>query len=296
LATLDEAHFNERFGGIPSTPAGIVHPEFDYTQHVRTIRREGLTADWDDQSIWQDDGTVCLPIDTVDEVWVDPGFQHAYAVLFVTVIADTAFVYDELYFSGRHSEQMADLALAHPRWKHVGRIVMDISGQGHQGGNKAAALVWKDKTGIMPISRLVKVQDGIERVRVSLNPNPESGLPQLILDPKCAKTCWEFSEGYRYPSDRWGAVMVDDKPQDINNDAVKAIVYGLTMNFGPARRTQRNRAQARKNRDKTGGGRTVGGWELLYEPTGIGEYDPADLREDDDEYRGYDASYESEYD
>lgn len=295
--TLDEDHFNERFGGIPSAPKGIVHPEFNYPIHVRPIHREGLTRDWEADpekyQIFRDDGSICLPIDTVDEVWVDPGFQHAYAVLFVTVLADCAFVYDELYFSGRHSEQMADMAMNHPRWKQVGRIIMDISGQGNQGGNKAAALVWRDKTGLMPISRLVKVQDGIERVRVSLSPNPETGLPQLFFDPKCKKTCWEFSEGYRYPTDRWGSVLADDKPEDINNDAVKTIVYGLTMNFGPARRTQRNRALPRKDRDKTGSGRTVGGWELLYEPQGVGSLDPADWQvPSDDDYDGYDSSYE----
>lgn len=296
-ATLDEDHFNERFGGIPSAPRGIVHPEFNYTVHVRTVKREGTMKDWElnpgDHEIFQEDGSVCLPVDTVDEVWIDPGFQHAYAALFVTVLADCAFVYDELYFSGRHSEQMADMALAHPRWKHVGRLVMDISGQGNQGGNKAAALVWKDKTGLMPISRLVKVADGIERVRVSLSANPESGYPQLVLDPNCSKTAWEFSEGYRYPTDRWGAVLASDKPEDANNDAVKAIVYGLTLSFGPAKRSVRNRAQLRKDRDKTGGGRTVGGWELLYDGNHIAEVDPADRPyEEDDDSDGYDPSYE----
>jgi hypothetical protein len=299
LAMKNEpGHFLERFGGTPSAPQGLVHTEFDYTLHVRDVRREGLLRDWEDNpdqyEMWQEDGSVCLPIDTVDELWIDPGFQHAYAVLFVTVFQETAVVYDELYISGKYSEQMADIALKHPRIKQVGRLIIDKSGQGHQGGNKAAALVWRDKLGIMPISRRVEVLDGVERCRISLNQNPETELPQLIFSTDCPKSCWEFAEGYKYPRDRWGNVLPNDKPEDINNDAVKCCVYGLTINFGPAKRTQSNRAQARKDRDRSGTGRTIGGWELLYDnPAKIGEADPRDweLDQDDDTY---DSSYESE--
>ena len=293
----NDDHFNERFGGVPAQPQGLVHPEFNFGLHVRNVRREGLLRDWEDRpedfEMFPDEQTVVLPIDTVDELWIDPGANHAYAVIFATVWQDRAIVYDELYITGRHSEQMADLAMQHPRFKQVGRLIIDHSGQGMQGGNKAAALVWKDKTGMMPLSRPVKdVRDGIERVRISLAPSPETGIPQLIMDPRCAKTGWEFSEGYRYPRDRWGNLMPTDKPEDINNDAVKAIVYGLTINFGPAKRQQRNKAQARRDRDKSGTGRTVGGWEVLYEnSTGVGLHDPEDwiLEGDDD---GYDSSYE----
>lgn len=295
-AAGNDDHFNERFGGIPSAPQGLVHTEFDYTLHVREVRREGLLRDWeadpDKYQMFQEDGSICLPIDTVDELWIDPGFSHAYAVLFVTVFQECAVVYDELYLTGKYSEQMADLAMKHPRFKQVGRMVIDNSGKGHQGGNKAAALVWRDKTNIMPIGRLVQVPAGIERCRISLTPNPETGLPQLFFDPKCSKTCWEFSEGYKYKRDRWGNLIPDELPEDINNDAVKACVYGLTMNFGPARRSQQSKAKERKNRDKSGTGRTIGGWELLYEnTTGVGLHDPSDHEDDND---GYDASYEDQ--
>lgn len=297
LATLDADHFNERFGGIPSHAKGLVHTEFDYTVHVRDVKRAGLMKDWEDHpelyEMFPEDGSLVLPIDTVDELWIDPGFQFGYSVLFVTVWNQCAVVYDEIYKTGLYSEKMAALALAHPRWKRVGRIIMDYSGLSHMGGNKSAAQSWKESTGVMPVGRPVKdVRDGIERTRISLSPNPDNGLPQLFFDPACSKTCWEYSEGYKYPTDRWGEISPGEKPVDKNNHSIKAIVYGLILNFGPAKREQRNRATERKDRDKSGGGRTVAGWELLYESNGVGESDPTDWHLTGDDEDGYDSSYE----
>jgi hypothetical protein len=300
LATLDEAHFNERFGGIPSHAKGLVHTEFDYLLHVRAVKRAGLMKDWEDHpelyEMFPEDGTIVLPIDTVDELWIDPGFQFGYSVLFVTVFQSIAVVYDEIYKTGLYSEKMAELALKHPRFKRLGRIIMDTSGLYHQGGNKAASQSWKEVTKLVAIGRLVKVADGIERTRISLNADPETGLPQLFFDPGCPKTCAEYAEGYKFKTDRWGEPLASEDPVDANNHSIKAIAYGLTMNFGPAKRAQRNRAQLH-NRDKSGTGRTVAGWETLYENSShIGETDPKDwvLSSDDDE-EAYDASYEESY-
>jgi hypothetical protein len=291
-APLDPDHFNERFGGVPGTPKGLVHKEFDYTLHVKNVVRRGNTAMWERDPALQmfpDETTVMLPTDTVDEVWVDPGYQHSYAVLFVSVFQGIAVVYDELCEKGRATEQMIELALVHPRWQHVQRIVLDISGQHHQGGNKAAAESWYEKTRLRPQSRLVKIQDGIERLRISLTPNPETGTPGIFFDPDCKKTCWELAEGYKYRQDRWGEPIPNEDPEDINNDSVKALVYGLTLNFGRVRRTHERQARLR---DKTGGGRTVGGWELLYDTDPSTYQDPSDFPVEGD--YDYDASYEEE--
>lgn len=293
----DADHFMERFGGVPAAPKGLVHKEFDYTLHVKDIHREGSRNEWDadaeagrPREVFRDDG-IYLPVDTDDELWIDPGFQFGYAVLWVTVFADCAFVYDEHYKTGLYSEQMADLAMAHPRYERVARIVMDISGNTHAGGNKSASQVWYEKTGLRALTRAVGVSDGIERTRISLHANPDTGLPQLFFDPVCVKTCWEYAEGYRFKMDRWGDPMPNEKPEDKNNHSAKAIAYGLTINFGPAKREQRNKA---KKKDKLGQStRTVAGWEMLYEnEAGFGQADAADY--DDNDY-GYDPGYE-EYD
>lgn len=273
-ASMDGDHFLERFGGEPSAPKGLVHKEFDYTKHVKRVRRVGTVAEWDAEALkgtprdmFPDDFTVVLPEDTSDEIWIDPGYQHGYAVLFVSLFAEIAVVYHEIYKTGLYSEQMADLAIAHPRFKHVGRLVMDISGNTHAGGNRSASDVWYEKTrkngqGMRPQTRYVPVPDGIERVRISLHPNPETGLPQLLFDESCVKTCWELAEGYRYKSDRWGEPVQNDLPQDRNNDAIKALVYGLTMNYGPARRTRINKGSSGVKAAKE---RVSSGWELLYD-------------------------------
>ncbi len=301
----DRDHFLERFGGAPASPKGLVHKEFNYTIHVMDMHREGTLQDWTraasvgmPRDIFRDDGDIYLPSDTVDELWIDPGYQFGYAVLFVTVWQGFAFVYDEIYVAGKNSEQVATLATEHLRFKHVGRLVMDISGNTHAGGNKSAAEAWQEVTKragnqMRPVSRLVPVLDGIERLRISLSPSPDNGLPQIFYGAPTVKACWELAEGYRFKMDRWGEPEWQDLPEDKNNHAVKAAVYGLTINFGPARREHRNKAKQVTHMPNT---RTVAGWETLYESqVGLGETDPTDrvYTDDQDDY-GYDSTYEGD--
>lgn len=300
----DKDHFLERFGGAPASPKGLVHKEFDYTIHVKNMHRQDLLSQWEKEAqagnprvIFRDD-EIYLPEDTIDELWIDPGYQFGYAVLFVSVWMGFAFVYDEIYTTGKNSEEVATMATKHPRFKHVGRLVMDISGHTHAGGNKSAAEAWQEVTKragnqMRPMSRLVQVADGIERLRISLSPSPDNGLPQIFFGAPTPKTCWELAEAYRYKTDRWGEPDIGDLPEDKNNHSVKAIVYGLTINFGPAKREHRNKA---RKVAKTGNSRTVGGWEMLYEnQTRLGDDDRADqLPDGTEEEYGYDSSYEEE--
>ena len=71
-------YFNERFGGIPSPPHGLVFPEFRYLTHVRE----------------------CAIGDSPAYLWIDPGYAGAYAVGVVQIVNDTICVVAEVYEQG----------------------------------------------------------------------------------------------------------------------------------------------------------------------------------------------------
>lgn len=233
--------FKERFAGIPVPPRGLVFREFKPELHMRQIERTTQT----DFEMFPDEQRVVLPEKTDDELWIDPGYAGGYAVLFVTVIGETSFIYDELYKQGWTGEEMATQAAKHPRWKNVNKVVMDIAGRQHQAG-KSQVEVWYDTVGIRARGTKVEILDGIQRTRISLRPHPETGVPGLILGAPCVRTMEEFAEGYRYPIDtktQIGSttldVVISEKPIDAHNHAAKAISYGLINNYGPVRRTKR---------------------------------------------------------
>lgn len=229
----DDDWFSERFMGVPVPPRDLVFREFDFTKHVRIIDRQSKVS-----NIFPDGHHVVLPEDTEDELWIDPGYAGGYAVLFVTVYQDYVFIYDEIYKQGWISEEMAQAAMRHPRWKYVRKIVMDIAGKQHQ-AQKAPYETWREVTGLTAHMQKVGITDGIERTRVSLRDNPETQMPQLIFGSLCHSTHAEFAEKHRYHQDAEGRVT-SEKPVDKDNHSIKAIAYGLTDHYGPIKRFKKH--------------------------------------------------------
>jgi hypothetical protein len=237
--TLGPEKFAERCGGVPTPPSGLVHKSFRHALHVRPIvhvPREQLEQP-------QDIPTILLPNDLDDELWIDPGYAGGYAVLFVTRYQDMVYVYDEIHLTGYTTEEIIDLARKHPRFPHVKSLVLDIAAKQHQ-AMKSPAEMWREKTGLPTYFRQVSITDGILRVESFLRPNPLTGQPSLFFDPKCKKTIWELSEGYRYPT-RDDGVVLSEKPIDRNNHACKALAYGLCVHYGLIARESKKRSMKR---------------------------------------------------
>lgn len=152
---------------------------------------------------------------------------------------DIAFIYDEIYVTLRTNDEVARLAMNHPRWKYVERIVMDRAGNQHQ-ASESAFEEWKAATGLTPVctSKTLLVGDGIARTRLSLFPHPITRIPGLMIGTQCPKTQWELAEGYRYRVDPKNNEIIDGKPIDRNNHSAKAIAYGLVYRLGLAKRTK----------------------------------------------------------
>ncbi len=213
-----KTRFAERFEGIPAPPSGAVFAE-----------------DWDPARVTEE--AVYDP-DEPCEVWIDPGYNGAYAILVVQQRGPYIDIVDELYERGKTSDDIISMCKRRDWWKpHTG--VIDIAGRAHNAGPSAietwrAARVWLS-------SRKVPIVDGIDRVHTFLRaPLGTSGYHYLRINPSCRGLIAELGGGpppfpdmrpYRYKTDNSG-VSQSDLPLDRDNHACKALAYGLVDKYG----------------------------------------------------------------
>jgi len=203
--------FQERFGGVPSKPSTLVFKEFHYSTHVKAF------AEFDPE----------LPV----QLWIDPGYDHYYAVLAVQIRRDIdecpVYHFDEIYETGLVARKMIARAKEKPWWPNVQTIIMDVAGKAHPAADSQAE-IWFRHTGIYPIMNHIRIADGILRHRTFLE-NPDTGNPRLFHNPRC-KSVREYGlYKRRKPSETTAAT---ETPIDQHNDAMKALAYGLVANFG----------------------------------------------------------------
>jgi hypothetical protein len=223
-AQFSEEWFNERFGGIPTPPRGLVFPEFRTYLHTGT-----------DTIFRFDPG---LPV----HIWVDPGYSHAHAVLFAQQHGEIVTVFDELYETGLVTEDMITLMEKKP-WYGRAQIAggaIDVAGTQHQAMSSPQE-TWLRQGGIYLQSKKVRIPDGIERVKTSLKVNPLTGTAGLLINTACTGLISELggcpnpidgtTRVYKWKMDKGGTV-VGDVPEDKNNDACKALSYGLVDMLG----------------------------------------------------------------
>jgi len=223
--------FMERYGGVPCPPKGLVFPEF--RSNIHTGNTELFEYD---------------PGEPV-HVWVDPGYSHAYSVLFAQKRADGAVIFDEVYETGFVTEDIITICQKKPWWGTANIVggAIDIAGTQHQAMSSPAE-TWLHQAGLSLMSRKIRIQDGIERVKTCLKVNPITNLPGLFINTKCTGLISELggcpnpidntTRVYKWRMDRDGNV-VGEVPDDKNNDACKALAYGLVDMLGY---TQKHRA------------------------------------------------------
>ena len=220
-AISSDQYFMERIEGKPCPPKGLVIPEFKPHLHIREL-------DWN-------------PDEPV-QIWQDPGYEYAYAVLATQIIHGQVRVFDEVYERGLIDEQIIEVVVNKPWWKNVQRGVADIYVNQHQ-ARKPIAEVWQEKAGLTLVGQKVPVNEGNERLKSFLRVDPLTNEPKLVIDPSCRGILSELgvvpnpfdgqTRAYRWKLDRGGNV-VGDTPEDKWNHSIRACVYGLVDNFGYA--------------------------------------------------------------
>ena len=218
--------FKQRFLGIPASPEGLVFADFDTTKHVSSA------AVYDPK----------LPV----YLFVDPGYNTAYAVLAVQVSDAAIYVVDEVYEQKQTSEGIIDIVKHHSWYQgsesgkpsNVPYVVLDIASTQHH-VERSAEEVWR-AAGFKTRYKKIKVEDSIDRIRSVLRSDGSWGIPKLYINPKCrglisemggAPSPFKGREPWSYKTTREGGI-VGDIPDDKNNDACKALAYGLVEMFG----------------------------------------------------------------
>ena len=219
-AVASDEFFMERIEGIPTPPQGLVFGEFRADLHIS------------DEAEW----SVGDPV----QLWMDPGYAGGYAVEVVQEINGQMCVIDEIYEQGLITSEIIDIAQSRPWWKDVAGGVIDVAGYQHQ-AMSAPAEIWLEQTGIYLGAQKVQINEGTERLKSFLKPNPLNNTPKIIFNPKCKGILSEFgaeanpfdgqTRAYRWKTDRDGNI-VGNTPEDKYNHGVKAVIYGLVDRFG----------------------------------------------------------------
>lgn len=218
-AMSSDEFFMERIEGKPVPPRGLVFSEFRANIHVRDIE-------------WIADEPV--------HVWIDPGYAGAYAAEIIQIKNDTVYVVDEIYEQGLVTEQIIEIAQSRPWWKDVRYGVADVAALQHQ-AMPAVAEVWSQKAGLYMATKKVGINEGIERLKTFLKPDPLTHEPKVLISPGCKGILSEFGvspnpfdgqlHAYMWKTDREGAV-VGTTPDDRYNHGIKALTYGLIDRYG----------------------------------------------------------------
>jgi hypothetical protein len=187
------------------------------------------------------------------EVWIDPGYQSAYAVLFVAIwdeftkkprgagddwkpelLGKHFHVFDELYEQGLTTNDIISLCKKNRYWPRVKQGIIDIAGKGHRDAGESALEIWKKKTSLNWNMKYWREDPLIERIRSSAKQN------RITIDPKCVGLIAEAGLGepvfdnmhpWKYLLTRDGTIA-GEKPIDKWNHSAKALGYGLLHHLG----------------------------------------------------------------
>ncbi len=214
--------FLERIAGVPCPPTGRVFTEFSLPMHVGI----GESYEFDKAlSVY---------------IWVDPGYASAYSVLVAQIRGDHVYIVDEIFERGYVTQDIIKICMQRPWWnKKIGGAI-DIAAKQHQ-AMPAPAEIWLKEGQVALTSQVLKIRDGIERVKSFLIINPITNSPLLHINAKCRGLISEMggcenpitnqTAVYAWKKDREGNV-VGEEPEDKHNHACKALAYGLVSLFG----------------------------------------------------------------
>ena len=234
-SNMTAALYEERFGGEPCLPSGVVFPEFRPDFHVSTAATytPGVAV----------------------QVWEDPGYgsESAHAILAVQIVEEQVRVVDEIYERGRTTEELIrDMVMHRPWYKDFETLVDDPHYSTQHHSNTSTREIWHKLTGKKARNERERVRPRIERTKTFLVPTV-GGAPKLLVNPKCVGLLSELGmvpnpfdkqeHIYRWRVDRDGN-QIGEEPDDKWNHSLEALGRGLVHNFGHVE----------------GSGKKTGGW------------------------------------
>jgi hypothetical protein len=214
----------ERFGAVPARRFGLVLPEYDVKKHVKK-----LVVDEN------------VPV----QLWTDPG-QHCYPVLFVqTGLGEQSLVthvLDAVYARNRIAQDIIPEVMGHPLFKYIDLRnggVIDNAGKQHH-ANKSQIELWQEIAGVSLRANYVALDVTIATIRFRLGSGNPLHSPLIYFNNHFKNTkspdglaldVLAEPELWAWP-DRAPGRNQPHTPVDRNNDAMKAIGYGLVERYG----------------------------------------------------------------
>lgn len=265
--------FLERYGGVPLKRSDLVMKYAAEEHHVKHLYPSLGTSFDPDRPVFlfSDPGTAHAYAVFAVQFWKGMTWGHEAGTLLPAKgnsSGNVAWVIDVVYRWGRSAREIIK-ECAHRKWSHnVETTVMDIAAvQRRAEGDPIVeqwSRYWREETGraIHVVTQPVPLHPGYDIHRLALlNSWPEAHAqrafnrdgkvthvtnpegPRLMIDPIAAAPLFggivdgRHYEGeynlHRQRKSPDGTILSDD-PIDVDNDAIKALNYGLYWWFGPA--------------------------------------------------------------
>ena len=158
----------------------------------------------------------------------------------VQIVDEQVRVIDEVYERGLVTDEIIRVCQAREWWQDVQFGAIDIAGTQHQ-AMAAPTEIWMRETGLYLANQRVRINEGTERLKAFLKPDPLNGHPKILVSPKAVGLLSEFGAApnpfdgqtrvYKWKTDRDGNI-VGQTPEDKYNHGVKALIYGIVDRFG----------------------------------------------------------------
>ena len=218
--------FMERIAGRPVPPKGLVFSEFRADIHIKDlqyIRGEHVY------------------------IGEDPGYgsDSAHAVEICHIIDGQVQVFDEIFERGLTTEEIIVICKARPWWyerDHAGiTFVSDPNYRNQHHSMTSVEEQWLKDTGLVARGDKIRINEGTERLKGFLKPDPIFRIPKVVFSPLAKGVLSEFGVSpnpfdkqvrpYKWKTDREGTI-VGETPDDKWNHGIKALIYLITEHFG----------------------------------------------------------------
>lgn len=238
-----DLRYEERVEGRPEVTTRLVYWRFKRDVHVSRApdRADGVSGLYIEEA----------PV----YIWCDQGFGDAYALLAVQHYDETIWVFDEVYKRRVRPSEIIGMVKTRAWWANGRKfLALDPNNAAADYGFGTHRAVWEEETGLIDQWRTMKVRDPrtgqmIPVKKPNILPAQETlndylklrddGSPQLVIDPRCRGLLSEFGSGVNPIEGGWKPYVfkvnargeATSEPLDKHNHSVKALAYGLMLNY-----------------------------------------------------------------
>lgn len=198
---------------------------------------------------------VKFPRDAEIEIWIDPGYASAYAILWVAIWENEEgkrfHVFDEHYEQRLTTQDMIEAVKRKKLWPRVRNGVIDVAAKGRRDAGESALEIWQKRTTLHWNMKYWREAPLIERIRTSAKAE------QFTISPRCRGLIAECGLGdavfpemhpWRFLADKSGRI-ISEKPIDKWNHSAKCLGYGLLHHLGQVESSRKPTHVSRLNRN-----------------------------------------------